>query len=270
MKLSQFLLLSLCITIFACSSDSDNNPNENENQNNNNTVLLKKSIETDIDGDVYTTSYEYNGNKLTSVNRDDEFITTFLYSDDKIIRINNTVDGELMEYFTLEYDANDKLKSYKQFLFDIADLGDIAYEHILTFNTNNSINLAVFSGDFNSQTEFRNNLILNLDDNGNIIKETIDDSDDTLDLEFDDKNGVFKNISQISTINIVTTGSEYSPDFFGNTNNVTKRNDNQGNSFFVFIETFDYIYNDKDYPVSAKYNSDNNGTKDESTIEYIY
>lgn len=270
MKLKQILLFALCISFFACSTESSSNDDEKEN--NDDSTLLTKITEKVIGGDTFITNFTYNENKLINIKDNDGYETKITYSDNNITRIDNLVDDELLEYFTISYNSEDKLNSYKQFLFDIDD-EDIAYNHILTYNNDNSIDVEILRGDFSSQTDPIGTTTYTII-SSNITKISYDDITDNETYEFDNENGIFKNILGFEVINFINIYSEFGFEIFGGNNNVTKITDEQ-DGWPTNSERFEYTYNEDRYPISSDnyYNDDISNSNDEeliATIEYSY
>lgn len=232
MKFKQILLFTLCVTIFSCSTEKIDNPEkEKETEETNDSTLLTKIIDTDSEGDSFTTNFIYDGNKLMTINNDWGDKNTF-------------------------------------HLFDFVE-DKIAYKNVLTYNNDNTIKQDVYTGDFDSQTSFSYTYIITLE-NDNI--KSIVDSPDSYNYEYDNKKGIYKNIFAIDIINIVND-TEFGYLFYGNKNNATKKLDIEGS--YEYKETYEYTYNENDYPKSAIYtytSDDAFGEPEEEVynIEYFY
>jgi len=270
MKLKPFLLINLLLLIFACSNESVDNEDDDDGGNED-AVLIKQinySI-VDEDEESYTEVFNYDGNRLLSIidtynDSDDEYKSTFEYANDKLIRINNFEDNELMEYVTFAYDTQGLLTSLTTYTFDI-DGENVAIRSDLNYNTNNlSFSTENYRGDFSSQTEYVGATNYSVT-NGDISEINYENSDDTLQFQYDTKNSIFKNIFEIRIIIIAFENTEYGFDIYGANNNVTQKIDNQGD--FIDTETASYTYNSNDYPNTAMYFYD--GELD-SNIEFIY
>ncbi|WP_299363413.1 hypothetical protein [Winogradskyella sp.] len=262
MKFKNLLPLLVLILVFNCSSDSDSNddnPSDNPGDNPGNTVLIEEIIYNYVsDDDVYIQSFSYDGNKLLSIldsepDSDDTYEATFEYTNDRITRIDNYVDGELMEYVTLEYGTDGILSSFTVFIFDI-DGENVAIRNELNYEDGSSnFDIDSYRGDFTSQTEFSGTTNYTVQ-NGNISSSAFPDTDSIESFQYDTKNSVYKNISQIETIILVFHNTEYGFDIYGANNNITQLDDDQGG--IIYTETFEYTYNSDDYPVSAMYYDD--------------
>tara|TARA_R110002050_G_scaffold97971_2_gene203620 strand:+ start:5901 stop:6704 length:804 start_codon:yes stop_codon:yes gene_type:complete len=266
MKFKQILLFTLCITFFACSTESTENPDEKEETED--STLLKKTIETDSDGITETTIYTYDGNKLISVDYGDGWKNVYTYENEKLVREDQYADNESVAYLTLEYNTNGKLSSIKEFFLEPSNLNG-AHKYILKHNNDNSINIEIYSGDFNSQTNLFTTYTFSY--NGkNIFKIEDDDisSPEYYNAIYDSKNGMFKNVNAIDVLNIITELSEFSAPLYGSTNNPTSI---AGIYHQESLDTFEYTYNDNNYPKTATYQDSYQGSINyTATIEYFY
>lgn len=266
MKLKTLLLFSLLLT-FACSSDSDSNDDDGNNPSD--SVLIKQITYNYVDDGSYTETFNYDGNKLlsivdTSSDSNDTYEATFEYANDRISRINNYVDGKLMEYVTLEYGTDGILSSFTVFIFDI-DGENVAIRSVINYEDGSSnFSLDNFRGDFTSQTEpsgTTNYTVIN----GNISSSAFPSTASIKSFQYDNKNSIYKNIDQIETIILVFDNTEYGFYIYGAKNNVTQLDDDQGG--IVYTETFEYTYNSNDYPNSAMYYYD--GELD-LNVDFVY
>ncbi|WNH12398.1 hypothetical protein [Thalassobellus suaedae] len=263
MKLKQILLFTLCITFFACNTESTESPEEKED-----TTLLKKTIETDSDGEAETTIYTYDDNKLTSIDSGDGWKNIYTYENEKLVRDDQYTDNELTAYLTLEYNSTGKLTNIKEYFLEPSGLNG-AHKYILTYNSDNTIKIENYFGDFDSQTNLSSTYTFSY--NGkNIFKIEDDDnsSPEYYNVIYDNKNGMFKNVNAIDVLNIVTELSEFSASLYGNTNNPTSI---AGIYHQETLDAFEYTYNDNNYPIKATYHDSYQGNIDyTATIEYFY
>ncbi len=258
MLLKNIFIYVFCFALFSCNTESLDASSEKQEENSTDLILLKKIIETEKSGEVITTNYNYDRSKLTSFSSSDNYKTQYTYKNDKIIRVDNYQNNISFAYTTLEYDSNSKLTSYTAF-YHTATNEELADRHVLTYNSDNSVTDKVYKGDYTSQAIFShtNTYVFN---GTNVIK-LYDDNYELL-FEHDEKNGVFKNVSAIEVLNIVSI------DFGGlesNSNNIIKRTENYNNN--SEIQTILYTYNDNDYPISSisKYDGE-----DSSTFQFFY
>ncbi|MBU2940309.1 hypothetical protein KO494_12250 [Lacinutrix sp. C3R15] len=222
-------------------------------------LLLTEMIWTELDGTTYTDTFSYDGNKLTSITESGNLVNTYEYESDQLIRINSyEEDGSISDYVIPEYDADDKLISYVVYITN----GNEGLKFDLTYNANGTITENKYSGDHVSQTNFLSETIITLQ-NDQIIVESFDDGTDST-YAYDTQNGMFKNISNLNTLNLINI--DFSGYIDGGMNNlVSLTEDVNGNP--VVYENYEYTYNSNNYPESS--NDYIEGDLD-TTREYIY
>ena len=275
MKLKYLLLLALCFSFLACNSESTDDSNTDDEQEETNDSTLLKSIVYNYEveeGESETLNFSYEDNKLISIKSTDGSETKITYTDDKITRIENLDDDEIMEFFTISYDDENQFSGYVQYLYDI-DGEDIAYNNILTYNDNNTIDIERYKGDFSSQTESRGVTTYTIIDS-NITKIEFDDITDYYSYEYDSEKGFFANVLEFEVFNFINYRSEYGFYLFGGENNLLKLEDIQ-EGWSTSLDRYEYEYNEDGYPISAKNYYDDDIDDDiaetlESSIEYIY
>ncbi|OEK08372.1 hypothetical protein A8C32_02670 [Flavivirga aquatica] len=246
MKLNFFLFFTLSIAIFSCSSDDSKNPQDNN-------TLLKKIIETDIDDEVITTNYNYDGNKLLSIISSDDYKTEYTYDNNKLTRVDSYRDGEQNAYTILTYNENGGIASYILHI-----IGDNTFRYDFQKNVDNTVSVEVYIGDLNSQTTLNRSYTMTYKGQ-NILKEV--ETDYELSYEYDDKNGPYRNIHSIGIINLLSL------DFGGlesYSNNTTKKTDIENG--FTTTKVYEYTYKN-DYPKIVECYNDG---KFESSKEYFY
>ena len=79
MKKIALVFSALILILTSCSSDDENNSNQN-------LILLKKSISTGLSGNVRTTDYVYDGNKIVSATTG-TLRFNYFYTNDLITKI---------------------------------------------------------------------------------------------------------------------------------------------------------------------------------------
>ncbi len=277
MKLNKLLILSLCLAVFACSDSSDDSgkkEGDNSEKIDDNSILIKKVISTRIeDNKIFTSDFEYEENRLLSITEGDDK-TKFSYdNNNKVVKIENFRNDILKEYIIIEYDSNNELTNFKQILLGIDTDGkpfDV-YNHVVTDKNEKTISLDTFTGDLNAQNTFDYKITVSLSNNnisGIAFRES---TENRWIYEYDDRNGILKNIHDIDIINLVTIETEYSFEFYGNKNNLLKL---INNDYVVSEDRYEYTYNDQEYPKSAKsYSSSSDGFVNDKllfTVEYLY
>lgn len=140
MKKITLLLIVFCAILSSCSGDDSSQDAS---------TMLVKRIETSNHGSLYTTFFQYNGNKIVS-QKSEKRRLEFFYSGDNIVKIDTYygVDasgngGELNHYVTFEYNEQGFLKSYSQIENDFIVKGEYVYNADNTINyidSNNALN----------------------------------------------------------------------------------------------------------------------------------
>ncbi|HEX9601734.1 MAG TPA: hypothetical protein VF985_09600 [Mariniflexile sp.] len=261
MNLKHILLFGIFIAFFSCSTDSTDNPDEETDDS----TLLKQTIETDSEGEVYTTNFTYDGNKLISVISDGGYKNIYTYENDNLVREDQYIEGELVAYVILEYNSEGKVSIYTESFLEASGLSPRKYKHIFTYNDGGTITNEVYTSYSDSEFELDWTEIITLDGK-NIIK--VDSSDDTISYTYDNKNGAFKNIHAIEVLNLLAE-NEFGSLIYGNTNNATSIKYEY--SSYVNIETNEFSYNDNNYPKKSIYKDFYDGSiQYETTIEYFY
>ncbi len=246
------IAFALIITFFSCSSDSNDDTNPPQDN-----LLLVERI-TDYEGDILTEYFSYDGNKLTSILDSEGYKYEYIYENEVLNRINSTdSNGSLMDYSILEYNSSNQLSSYTVYITS----GNEGLRFDLTYNANGTITEKEYIGDHNSQMSLIGENIITRN-NGQTILEV--DSDFEATFEYDTKNGIYKNIFKIETLNLINI--DFSGYIDSAENNRLKATENDNGDVTV-LEEYQYTYNASNYPETATYYYD--GELD-STIQYIY
>lgn len=266
MKLKQVLLFTLCITFFGCSSESDGEPNPNPDSED--STLIKRIVYNGGTEYEYTETFNYDGNKLTSLDYGDDTKNIYTYNNGNLVKDDYFLEGILQASTSLQYNSNGKLSTYIETFYEASGLGDRKYKHNIVYNNDDTITNEVyvsFSGsDF--ELDYTETITLN---KKNITK-IADNEENEINYSYDTKNGVFKNIYAIEVLNILSE-NEFGALIYGNTNNVTSYIESDSDSSDNYNDRYEYVYNDKDYPKTGIYTSEY-GTIDEDieTLEYFY
>lgn len=206
-KLFYFLIASLFV-LNSCSGDTDGRDIEpikdiktepkKENQ-----VLLKKTIQTDSDGDKVITKYAYNGSKLLSITFEGEIGGLYLtYSGDLISRMEFEYDGEIEQINLYEYDSKGKLVTFKR----IEPIENRGNKEIYTYNADGTISVVQYKGDSKTQTQKNGTSIITFL-NGE-VDEIVSTHSPNFKYTYDTKNNPFKNILGYDKINFVDGEAE--------------------------------------------------------------
>jgi hypothetical protein len=228
-----FLILQSC-----SSSDGDNNSSDS------NFTLLRKSITTDPDG-VYTSTYTYNGNKISSVN------TTYDYNNNNNTFSNTyiTYSGDLISEMKT-YDSNDVLVGKSTYNYnsnnqpyskvDVSYPSNFGRKTIITYNSNGTITGSIYEGDIDNQNNLYTNYTLTIS-NGQIISSFVGNYNPSsvYYYTYDNKNCPGKNLNltaseKLLCYNVYGGGSLYH----------NKIREEVGN----YVSNREYTYNSYDYP----------------------
>ena len=240
-KIFCFLAIgALALQSCSSSSEDDNTPG---------VVLVKKTIETDTDGTVITSTATYNGTKLNKVTSDDGYVTQFFYTGDLITKIEYKFGGVMLQKDVFTYNGSGQLTSYVMTEFE----DDYGRKEVYAYNGDGSVSVSYFSGDSVSQTISDGTGTMTFLANGEVGTITTSNGQSHT-YTYDNKNNPFKNITgfgKISWTDIDASGILHNVilDEFG----------------FGAIETT-YTYNADNYPTMAVESSGSN----ESTMEFIY
>ena len=213
---SKIYLILFALFAFSCSSDSssdDGNNNNGGNNNSGNSLLVSEIISSDDDYPdyVYTDRYIYDGNKLTSIVEEStyqngdpqvDYIYQFIYTNNKITRIDEYYNGSLDSRYNFEYDNQGRISFYDYCsLYSGSGTCDYYDTNNFTYSSNGTVtNNYVY--EVGTDYEIAGTLTLELDNNGNIISANDTDEDSVVNasLEYDNLNSPFKNIVGMDAI----------------------------------------------------------------------
>ena len=253
-----FLLLSIALLMLqSCSSgDSDNNSTGS------NSTLLRKSIITNPDG-VFTATYSYNGNKVTSINtiynynnNYNTFSNTYITYSGDLISEMKTYDSNNVLVVKTTYNYNSNNQPYSK--IELSYPNNYGEKTIITYNSNGTITGSIYEGDINSQNNFYTNYTLTIS-NGQIISSFVGNYNPSSIhyYTYDNKNSPGKNLNltaseKLLCFSVYGGGSLY--------HNIIR--DEVGN----YVSNTEYTYNSNDYPTferSVEY-------PDEDYAQYFY
>ena len=266
MKIKFLPLLFLGLLLVNCDNESTDDMPENPEPTQDG-VLIKRIDETYGVGLTYSIEFNYNENQLIAISDNDGYNSTLEYTDGLLTRLESYDDGDLQEYITYSYNSNNVLESFSVF-FELDGLEGLAYRHELSYNSDGTITQEIYRGDHESQTEIHRTIEMDVT-NGNINRWNYDSNNGFIEYEFDDQNGMFKNIYAIQVLELSTYSTESTFAFHGSNNNVTKIVDED--SFSKDEDVFNYSYNEDGYPVSAIYEYYSDGEfLDDATLTFTY
>lgn len=270
---SKIYLILFALVAFSCSSDSssdDGNNNNGGNNNSGNALLVSEIISTDEGSDyVYTDRYFYDGNKLTSIVEEStyqngdpqvDYIYQFIYTNNKITRVDEYYNGTLDGRYNFEYDNQGRISFYDYCsLYSGSGTCDYYDTNNYTYSSNGTVtNSYVYevgsdyeeAGTLTLQLDNNGNIIggnnsyLDIDENGNPISVTV-----TASFEYDNQNSPFKNIVGMDAIILNTiSGNSLS---FNAYNNCTSYNFDYSDEDEANQYNFAYDYNEDGYPRQA-------------------
>lgn len=250
-----FLAAFVAFSAIAFTSCGDNDSDSSSNNGTEN-VLLKKIVET-YDGENYTSTFEYSGNKLVRISNSDGTIEQFTYNGDKItqrfITAGQTEDHTQKD--TYVYDSEGRLASYIMFLDYEDNSSDLEDKRLYTYNTDGTISVKTYLGNGTIPAELSSTGTITLRD-GNILSYIGTNRQET--YTYDNKKNPFKNIlGYSSTIISYTEG--------GVNNALTYRYIDSPS--VPYTENTVYTYNSNGYP-SADTTTDSDG--EVITTQYFY
>ena len=278
MKLNYLLLITLCVTLIACNTETIDAVDEEieeieeveETEETTDNNLIKRIVYNKDTAEEYTDTFNYDGNKLTSVDYGDGYKNVFVYDEkNNIVKDEYYSENVLAAYTVLEYDTENKLTKFTETFLEPSGLDDRQYENVFTYNNDGTITKEVYVDYSNSGFElswtetiiFNNKNITNVKDN--------DDSTEYI-YTYDDKKGMFENIYAIEILNQLSE-NEFGPYIYGNTNNITSNIEKYENH--ESGDLTEYTYGDDGYPETALYKSIYDGVIDEDqteTIDFFY
>ena len=238
---------------------------------------------------MYTDRYFYDGNKLTSIVEEStyqngdpqvDYIYQFIYTNNKITRIDEYYNGSLDSRYNFEYDNQGRVSFYDYCYFTGSGTCDYYDTYNLTYSSNGTVTVSnVYSvGTDYEETE---TYTLQLDNNGNITSaydsyQDVDDSGNSTTItlnasfQYDNQNSPFKNIVGMDALMLLEFANNTLQ--FNAYNNCTSYN-------FDYSDTDDandtngylaYDYNEDGYPRQVIVNSSSDWGSDSSTIEINY
>ncbi|MBF4473447.1 hypothetical protein [Flavobacterium sp. HJJ] len=233
------------VLISSCSSDDNNSESTNS-------VLLKKTIATDSDGEKVTTNFTYTGNKIVSVIDDTGFLNLYYtYTGDLITKVDSkSADGTVEETHIYTYNGDGKLVTFIR----VEHEDDHGYKETYTYNTDGTISVKSYSGDSTSQTIVSGTSTIKFL-NGE-ISEIISTNSPSHKYTYDTKNNPAKNVLGIDKI--AFTDGEASDGIIHN-----MLTDSVGNNLW---ENTTFTYNENGYPTKGI----DKGSDSPATTEYFY
>lgn len=215
---------------------------------------MKKSVSTSSTGNVRTTDYVYDGNKIVSATTNSLKINYF-YTNDLISKIEFRYNQIVSNTLLLTYDNSQKLIEKTA----TSDSQQVVKE-IFQYNTDGTISstATVTSQDSDSIVE---NSKYFLGSSGEIVTREVYNSAGTqiTTYSYDTKNNLFKNVLNMNKL------LQFDSNVFNCTGYQASRNGVVSNS-----STSQFTYNSNDFPVTNTSTTINGSTTSSFTIQHFY
>ena len=259
---SKIYLILFALFAFSCSSDSSSDDGNNNGGNNNggnnnslNALLVSEIITTSVESSdyVYTDRYIYDGNKLTTIieestyqngNPQVDYIFNFVYTNNKITRVDEYYSGTLDGRYTFEYDNQGRISFFDYCYFTSSGTCEYYDTNNLTYSSNEIVSISSVYNVGSVDEENAGTLTIQLDNNGNMISAT--DSDVNGSFQYDSQNSPYKNIVGMDAIILFTF--VYNPLRFNAKNNCMGYSFDYVNENATDEVNFAYDYNEDGYP----------------------
>ncbi|WP_035651894.1 hypothetical protein [Flavobacterium sp. ASV13] len=242
MKKILCLFGALTLLLTSCSSDDSSS----------NSGLLKKTVITAPDGDKYTISYKYDGNKIVSAIDDSGDVSLYYtYTGDLITKIEfKNPDGTIDQINNFSYNAEGKLTTFVR----VEPNMDWGHKEVYTYNADGTVTAQSYSGDGTTQTNKGTSNTIKFV-NGEVSEIVSSASWENHKYTYDNKNNPTKNILGMDKIAFV---------------------DGEGNGvkFNILTDTSEgdlwtnstFTYNEQGYPTKEV----DKGSDSLGTSEYFY
>lgn len=245
-EMKKYLCLFVMAVLASCSSDDSTETNS---------VLLKKIIETFDGGDIHTTTYHYNGNKLAyALNEEDESKIVYTYSGNQISEVSyqNLTGAEYVRYeFT--YDSAHRLKH------SVTSGGAPMDSYIdYTYNSDGTVTANAQTWDM-GEMEYINETVKIYISNGDIVKREIEllGGEITANYLYDTKPNPYRNV----------TGFDKLLDFYMSAHNNISAVSTGSDGTVLQQTNTSYVYTAENYPETSVETNDSGSVK---TVSYFY
>ncbi len=222
------------------------------------TVFLQQTIDVFTDGNVITTDYNYDGNRLESIISNDAVDTAdlyFTYTGSLITKMEYKFeDGTVEQTETFEYDANNSLIAYKLVVPD--DQGGYGFRYTYDYNSGNTITGTKYIGDATSQEDLSLTETISFVEGE--VTSIVTSTGSSYTYTYDTKNNPLRNVVGLSKI--AFAGGEGNSSVY----NLTREVVVNGSETNTYNYTYQYLPNN--YPTQS--------TQDEGegeyTTQYLY
>jgi len=254
MKKLLYAFSALALLFASCSSDSDSSSDDSSSS-----VLPTTMVETDFNGDVYTTTFTYNGNKMVKTTDNEGYYEKYFYTGDLITKVefyNDMDELEQTELFT--YNGSQQLTTFQR----LAHYNETGSKEIYTY-TMSGVSVSFYEGDLISQTNATGTGTISFS-NGEISEITTNfGSSTTRTFTYDSKNNPFKNILGMDKISI----SSADVSLQGTGVNYNVLTDVQTDDIEERSTTYSYTYNANNYPLTC---NETDSVLGNSSFQFIY
>ena len=250
-----FLLLSfISIVLTSCSSNDSASNNEVY-------VLPSKTIYTNNAGQVFTTHYTYNGNKIVSANMSNIIRRDYTYTNDLITKLEfvNVSSEFISSRYIFTYDSSQRL--VQEVSTDIVN--NLGIKSVYVYNNDGTVNETVYIGTTTAQNTLESSSKHFVGTNGEIIKvETYTSAGTTTyNYNYDNKNNPFKYVLNLNKI------QSFGNNFYNQINSTTTDPSN----VIINTSTSSYTYNSDNFPLSVVVTSvSNSGSTSTTSTQYFY
>ncbi len=222
------------------------------------TVVLRQTIDVYTTGNVITTDYNYNGNKLVSIISNDALDPAdlyFTYTGNLITKAEYKFeDGTVEQTETFEYNAAGLLIAYKLIVPD--DQEGYGFRYTYTHNGDGTITGTRYIGNATTQEDLSRTETITVANNS--VSSIVDSTGSSLIYTYDTKNHPLKNVAGLSKI--IFAGGEGT----SFSRNLTREDITNGAGTTTVNYVYQYLPNN--YPTQSTQDEGNG----EYTTQYIY
>lgn len=223
-------------------------PSDGNTSNSDNLFLLKKAIYTNPDG-VFTTNYNYNGNKILKVITSNFGYSNFTYSGDLISSVENyDVNNNLISKSLYNYNANNEIAYFIELFYS----SNIGHRIVYQYNSDGTVLSNQYTGNLNIQNTLSYTCKIYFL-NGEVSSEVFSyGSTKTINFTYDNKNHPNKNVIGFNKLSFAVYGPFESEKQHNIIQSVQFDNGNQ-----TFLKQYQIQYNSDDYPISETKTTNN-------------
>jgi len=221
-------------------------------------VFLKQTIDVYADGNVITTDYSYDGNRLVSIINNDPLDPAdlyFTYTGSLITKLERILeDGTVEQTETFEYNENNLLSDYKLVVPD--DLEGYGFRYTYDYNSGGTVTGTKYIGNATSQEDLSLTETISFTDGE--VTSIVTSTGSSYTYTYDAKNNPLRNVVGLSKL--VFAGGEGESSIHNLTREVVV-NGSETNTY-----NYTYLYLPNNYPTQS---TQNEGAG-EYTTQYLY